>query len=84
MSKASLLAVELPLACRDEWQRVMDDISFLDAYGDPCRTGCSASARMGLLKAENAKLSFFLDFTRAFHRRTDRYWRIIVDQHKTD
>ena len=37
MSIASLLGMEAPLDCRDEWQRAMDDMSDLDldADGDP-------------------------------------------------
>ena len=83
MSIASLLGMEAPLDCRDEWQRAMDDMSDLDldADGDPALAA-------GLLRPDRLAVNWgrktvlILEFTRAFDSRVD--WHILVDQHKTE
>ena len=72
--------MEMPLDCRDEWQRAMDDMFDLDldADGDPTR-------EVGLLRKRpdelamnwGSKTVLILEFTRALDSRVD--WHILVD-----
>ena len=85
MSIASLLGMEAPLDCRDEWQRAMDDMSDLDldADGDPAlAAGLLRKRPDGLAINWGRKTVLILEFTRAFDSRAD--WHILVDQHKTE
>ena len=80
MSIASLLGMEAPLDCRDEWQRAMDDMSDLDldADGDPAlAAGLLRKRPDGLAINWGRKTVLILEFTRAFDRRAD--WHVLVD-----
>ena len=85
MSVMSLLGMEAPLDCRDEWQRAMDDLSDLDLDGpdgDPALgAGLLRKRPDGFAINWGRKTVLVLEFTRAFDSRAD--WHTIVDQHKT-